>query len=158
MIKTNPFIGNDTDREQIWHMLVSRDIKAYCDADWSLVADDFIEEEFYAVNGNKNPDPGTWNLAFSTLSHYRDEWLKQAELAQRTEYAEPLEAAVHAATTLNHISIENGRAIARKQFKGAIKRADGQSDELLWQTLYYLKSTDTGWKICGFTGYLPYTE
>lgn len=139
-------------------MLVTRDIRAYCEADWSQVEDDFIEDEFYAVNAGKQTNPGSWSFAFSTLSHYRDEWIKQAKIGTNTEYAEPLEAAVHAATTLEQIEIANGRAIARKQFNGTIKRADGQIDELLWQTLYYLKKTDSGWKICGFTGYLPYTD
>ncbi|MGF1687860.1 hypothetical protein L4C36_14405 [Photobacterium japonica] len=155
MYSTNPF--TDPDRAAIWEMLVTRDIKAYCDADWRQVENDFIEDEFFAVNAGKQADPGAWDLAFSSIAHYRDEWVKQAKLAADTEYAEPLEAAVHAATTLESIIIENGRAIARKQFNGEIKRADGQNDTLLWQTLYYLKHTPQGWKICGFTGYLPYT-
>lgn len=156
MYSINPF--NDTDRMAIWEMLVTRDIKAYCDADWQQVENDFIADEFFAVNAGKHPDPAQWNLAFSTLAHYRDEWVKQARIAADTEYAEPLEAAVHAATKLESIEIENGRAIARKQFNGEIKRADGHVDTLLWQTLYYLKHTSDGWKICGFTGYLPYTD
>ncbi|MDO6706738.1 hypothetical protein [Photobacterium sp. 1_MG-2023] len=157
MIKTNPYSEQDTHRAEIWDMLVTRDIQAYCDADWTQVAEDFIEQEFYAVNANNSQDPAQWTFAFSTLADYREEWLKQALAAQNTAYSEPLKTAVHRATTLNEITIENGRAIARKQFCGTIQRADGQADELLWQSIYYLKHTTSGWKICGFTGYLPYT-
>nr|WP_087024541.1 hypothetical protein [Thaumasiovibrio subtropicus] len=155
MLSQNPF--TDSDRQEIWEMLVTRDIRAYCEADWSQVADDFIEEEFFAVDAQKDQDPGNWQFAFSTLTHYRDEWVRQAKIGLDTQYAEPLEAAVHRLTTLEKIDIADGRAIARKQFNGTIKKADGSEDKLLWQTLYYLKKTPTGWKICGFTGYLPYT-
>ncbi|GAB6263976.1 hypothetical protein [Photobacterium sp. R1] len=158
MKKTNPFSATDADRAAIWEMLVTRDIKAYCDADWLQVADDFVADEFYAINANREHNPAKWTFAFSTLAEYQQEWLRQAKVAQGTMYNEPLEDAVHAATTLNEIQIENGRAIARKQFNGKIQRADGETDELLWQTLYYLKQTDAGWKICGFTGYLPHTN
>nr|WP_086938074.1 hypothetical protein [Thaumasiovibrio occultus] len=155
MLSQNPF--TDPDRREIWEMLVTRDINAYCNADWSMVEDDFIESEFYAVDAGKYSDPGNWKFAFSTLAHYRDVWVSQARIAQDIEYAEPLEAAVHRITTLEKIEIADGRAIARKQFNGTIKQADGNDDVLLWQTLYYLKKTPAGWKICGFTGYLPYT-
>ncbi|MEL6113964.1 hypothetical protein P0Y67_02005 [Photobacterium sp. SP02] len=157
MIKSNPFTDTDKDRAAIWDMLVTRDIKAYCEADWSQVAEDFVEDEFYAINANKSENPAAWTFAFSSLADYQEEWLRQAKVAQETAYSEPLELAVHAATSLNEITIENGRAIARKQFCGSIQRADGGVDELLWQSLYYLKHTGAGWKICGFTGYLPYS-
>lgn len=158
MLSNNPFTHKDKDRAEIWEMLVTRDIKAYCEADWSQVEDDFMESEFFAVNADKNPDPGQWSLTFSSLNHYRDAWLKQAKIAENTKYAEPLDTAIHNATTLEKIQIDNGRAIARKQFNGEIKRSDGPSDVLHWQSLYYLKKTVKGWRICGFTGYLPYTD
>lgn len=157
MLSTNPFSGTDADRTAIWNMLVQRDIQAYCQANWQLVEKDFLANEFFAVNAGNQADPGKWNLAFSSLEQYRDEWLRQAKLASDTEYAEPLEDAVHAATRLDEIEIADGRAIARKQFNGEIKKTNGEVDILLWQTLYYLKKTEDGWKICGFTGYLPYT-
>ncbi|GAD29511.1 hypothetical protein [Photobacterium leiognathi] len=157
-MKQNPYNEQDADRCEIWDMLVSRDINAYCHADWSKVENDFEASEFFAINANKNPDPSRWTLSFPSLELYRDEWLRQALHSQQTEYAECLEEAIHRATTLNEITIDGDRALARKQFNGAIKRRDNENEVLLWQTLYYLKRTIEGWKICGFTGYLPYTQ
>ena len=53
MIK-NPFT-NDPDRAEIWQMLVERDILAFCQADWSMVANDFIETGFMGIDGGKIP-------------------------------------------------------------------------------------------------------
>lgn len=157
MIKNNPFSETDTDRAEIWDMLVAKDIRAYTQADWSLVEDDFLEEEFFAVNAGFDSDPGNWNLAFSRFEHYRDSWLEAARASLDTEYAEPLEEAIHTLTTLEQIEIKDGKAIARKQFNGTIQVVGKEPEILNWQTLYYLKQSSSGWKIVGFTGYLPYT-
>lgn len=157
MIKHNPFLETDTDRAAIWNMLVAKDILAYTQADWSMVENDFLEEAFFAVNAGFNSDPGCWNLAFSRFEHYRDSWLEAARASLDTEYAEPLEDAIHALTTLDQIEIKDGKAIARKQFNGTIQVVGKEPEVLNWQTLYYLKQTEHGWKIVGFTGYLPYT-
>ena len=45
----NPFPAADQDRHQIWEMLVERDIIAFCQEDWEMVADDFIAENFALV-------------------------------------------------------------------------------------------------------------
>ena len=47
----SPFPANDADRNQIWEMLVPRDIAAFVAADWSMVKDDFKMDGFYAMNG-----------------------------------------------------------------------------------------------------------
>ncbi|MDD1782803.1 hypothetical protein LRP49_16645 [Enterovibrio sp. ZSDZ35] len=157
MIKPNPFKGSDADRAEIWDMLVAKDILAYTKADWSMVENDFLEDEFFAVNAGFDSDPGNWNLAFSLFENYRDSWLEAARASVETEYAEPLESAVHKLTTLEQIEIKDGKAIARKQFNGTIQVVGKEPEVLNWQTLYYLKKTHDGWKIVGFTGYLPYT-
>ncbi|CZF82028.1 hypothetical protein [Grimontia marina] len=157
MIKANPFLGNDEDRTEIWDMLVAKDIRAYTQADWSMVENDFLEDEFFAVNAGFDNDPGKWNLAFSRFENYRDSWLEAARASLNTEYAEPLEDAVHKLTTLEQIEVKEGKAIARKQFNGTIQVVGKEPEVLNWQTLYYLKKTPAGWKIVGFTGYLPYT-
>jgi len=41
----NPFAETDTARHSIWEMLVTRDIDAFLAADWSQVADDFVEKQ-----------------------------------------------------------------------------------------------------------------
>lgn len=158
MTNRNPFFGVDTDRAEIWDMLVEKDILAYTRADWSMVENDFLKEEFFAVNADFDSNPANWNLAFSTFNEYRDSWLQAAKASQKTEYSEPLLDAIHKLTTLENIELKNGKAIARKQFNGTISRADGEHETLLWQTLYYLKQTQNGWKIVGFTGYLPYSD
>jgi hypothetical protein len=52
----NPFAG-DRDREQIWEMLVRRDIEAFVTENWSLVADDFDEPRFLGIMLMVNPIP-----------------------------------------------------------------------------------------------------
>lgn len=151
----NPFSKIDPDREQIWNMLVSRDIDAFVAADWSMVADDFIAEAFVGIDGKRHPNPDKWVLAFPTLDIYRDEWLRQAREFQAIEFVGDARAAIFQATHLEEIEINDDRAIAHKKFDGEILKADGTSDRLLWQTLYFCKRQNGVWKLTGFTGYLP---
>ncbi len=151
----NPFIG-DPDRAEIWEMLVRRDIAAFVAADWEMVADDFVAENFVGLHGHNSPDPDAWTAAFPTLDHYRVEWLRQAAETAATEYAEPLEAAIRRATTLNDIEISGDFALVRKKFDGTIGKADGGVDRLNWQTLYYCRKAGGRWRIAGFVGYLKY--
>ena len=52
----NPF-SNDIDRSEIWEMLVARDIAAFVAADWSMVANDFIETGFMGIDAKRDPNP-----------------------------------------------------------------------------------------------------
>ncbi len=113
----NPFAG-DRDREQIWEMLVRRDIEAFVTENWSLVADDFDEPRFLGIHAHGESDPDKWNAAFPTLTAYRDEWLRQAAESAATEYAESLADGVFRATRLNVIDINGDVAIARKSLMG----------------------------------------
>ncbi|WP_068314534.1 hypothetical protein [Polycladidibacter hongkongensis] len=151
----NPFSPLDEARHSIWEMLVARDIEAFVAADWAMVAGDFVPDEFMGVDGRKTGQSDHWQLAFPDLASYRDEWLRQARAFQGTRFAEDAKLAIFRATVLRDIDIQGERAIARKKFNGAIALADGSEDRLLWQTLYYCKRTAQGWKISGFTGYLP---
>jgi len=153
--QTNPFAGQDADRAAIWDMLVLRDIDAFVAADWSQVAADFDEAAFFGVDGGKAANPDAWRLGFPDLETYRAEWLRQAEVFAKTDFAEDARAAIFDATRLDHIEINCGRAIAHKKFDGAITKADGSEDRLLWQTLYFCVLKNGRWKICGFAGYLP---
>ena len=154
-LSTNPF-PNDADRSAIWTMLVPRDIKAYVNADWSMVEDDFVADDFMGINGNRLDNPDGWTISFPTLDLYRDEWLRQAREGQQTEYAEDVEAGIHRATSLTEIEITGERAVAHKKFNGEIKLSNGGADRLNWQTLYFLRKIDGAWKLTGFVGYLPY--
>lgn len=151
----NPF-ASDADRNQIWDMLVERDIAAFVAADWSMVAGDFIERGFLGVHAHKSPNPDEWTAAFPTLIQYRDEWLRQAQESAKTKFAEPLAEAIHRATSLTQIDISGDMAVAHKKFDGQVKLADGSVDVLNWQTLYYCRKDGGLWKIAGFTGYMAH--
>lgn len=151
----NPFSTSNPDRAAIWTMLVSRDIDAFVSADWSMVADDFIGDAFIGIDAKKQTNPDNWDLAFPNLQLYRDEWLRQAQEFQTTEFVGDARAAIFNATRLEEIEINGDRAIARKKFDGEIPKADGTVDRLLWQTLYYCQKHNGAWKLTGFTGYLP---
>jgi hypothetical protein len=151
----NPF-PNDPDRGAIWTMLVERDIAAFVAADWGMVADDFIAEQFLGIDGRGSDNPDFWRVGFPTLAAYRDEWLRQAAESAKVAYAEDREAAIHRATTLRDIEIAGDVALAHKKFDGTIARADGGKDVLNWQTLYFCRRHHGRWKLTGFTGYLPF--
>jgi len=149
----NPFAG-DGDREQIWEMLVRRDIQAFVTENWSLVADDFDEVRFLGIHAHGESDPDKWDAAFPTLTTYRDEWLRQAAESAATQYAESLADGIFRATRLNVIDINGDVAIARKKFDGTIAKADGTHDRLNWQTLYFCRRHGDRWRITGFVGYM----
>lgn len=149
----NPFAG-DKDREQIWEMLVRRDIQAFVGQNWALVADDFDEARFLGIHARGEVNPDKWDAAFPTLIAYRDEWLRQAAESAATEYAESLADGVFRATNLSVIDITGDVAIARKKFDGTIAKADGTLDRLNWQTLYFCRRHDERWRITGFIGYM----
>lgn len=151
----NPFEAQDPDRADIWTMLVQRDIDAFVAADWDAVKNDFVVDGFFGVDGGKKPNPDTWSMRFPGIGEYRDEWLRQAKEFRNAEFAEDPRAAIFRATRLEEIEISGDRAIAHKKFDGSIRKADGTLDRLLWQTLYFCKKTDAGWKITSFCGYLP---
>lgn len=154
-LSINPF-PDDADRSAIWTMLVPRDITAYVQADWSLVEADFVADDFMGIHGNKSDNPDTWTISFPSLAQYRDEWLRQARDGQKVDYAEDVEAGIHRATSLTEIEITGERALAHKKFDGEIKLADGGTDRLNWQTLYFCRKVEGQWKLTGFVGYLPY--
>src|SRR3569832_501744 len=95
----NPF-PNDPDRREIWTMLVERDIAAFVAADWSMVADDFIEASFLGIDGRASDNPDSRRVGFPTLSAYRDEWLRQAAESAKVKYADDRSAGIHRATSL----------------------------------------------------------
>ncbi|MEN5249623.1 hypothetical protein [Brucella pseudintermedia] len=151
----NPFAG-DKDREQIWEMLVRRDIEAFVSQDWSLVADDFDEVRFLGIHAHNDRDPDKWDAGFPTLASYRDEWLRQAAESAAVEYAESLADGIFRATDLGVIDITGEVAVARKKFDGTIAKKDGTVDRLNWQTLYFCRREGARWKITGFVGYMAY--
>ena len=151
----NPF-PNDADRRSIWEMLVSRDISAFIQADWSLVADDFIHDGFIGIDAGQHSNPDFWNLKFPTLDDYRNEWMRQAQEFKATSWKEDPEEAIYRATRLNTIEVFGDTALAHKKFDGTILSSSGARMVLRWQTLYNCRKVDGAWKIACFTGYMPY--
>ncbi len=130
----NPFAG-DRDREQIWEMLVRRDIEAFVSQDWSLVADDFDEVRFLGIHAHNDRNPDKWDAGFPTLASYRDEWLRQAAESAAVEYAESLAEGIFRATDLSVIDITGDVALARKNSKddrkeGRLRRPPQLADPL----------------------------
>ncbi|MCK5705570.1 MAG: hypothetical protein KAI29_30685, partial [Cyclobacteriaceae bacterium] len=151
----NPFNPNDPDRYQIWEMLVHRDIEAFVINDWDQVADDFIEEGFTGVDARFSSNPDSWNLVFPHLKSYQQFWLEQAANFTGTDWEDDPLIKLNEATTLRDIDISGDSALVHKKFDGTIKKMNGQTDVLNWQTLYRCRKVDGQWKITGFTGFLP---
>lgn len=152
---SNPF-PFDPDRQYLWEMLVERDIIAFCNQDWSMVADDFIAENFIGIDAQRLDNPDYWILKFPNLELYREEWLAQAKSFAETEWAEDPEKAIYEATNLNDIEIAGDSALLHKKFNGKILQKNGSYTYMNWQTLYQCRKHNGVWKITGFTGYLPF--
>ena len=158
----NPFPKSDLDRHAIWQMLVARDIEAWASANWQLVEDDFIAQNFTGISGNFQPDPQGFTLAFPTLQAYRDAWLADGQAFLASEAAGAFQGDprphIFAATRLEEIEITGDAALVRKKFDGRLPKSDGSFDRMNWQTLYICRREDARWKIAGFVGYLPYIQ
>ena len=155
-IYNNPFPETDPDRHQIWEMLVSRDIKAFCEQNWEMVAGDFIEDNFMGIDGRGSQNPDSWKIAFNNLESYKKTWLDQAKHFATVNWAEDCEKSINDATTLRDIEIVENSALVHKKFDGKIQKSDGSFEYMNWQTLYRCRKIDGQWKIAGFTGYLPH--
>ncbi len=151
----NPF-PKDKDRQQIWEMLVARNIQAFCQQNWELIAGDFIERNFMGVDARHLHNPDSWRMNFANLEDYKTVWLEQAASFAETEWAADAERALYEATTLRDIDIKGKSALVHKKFDGYITKKDGTKDRLNWQTLYRCRKVGSKWKIAGFTGYLPH--
>lgn len=157
MSNTNPF-PQDPDRHEIWEILMRRDFEAFIAADWNMTLPDFVEAEFYGIDGGKQPNPDQWHLKYPSLPVYRDEWLRQADEFQSVEFRSISKLDFLFQTcTLNEIEIQGERAVAHKKFDGQTETTQGEAVRLLWQTLYFMKKVGGHWKIAGFVGYLPYS-
>ena len=153
-IYKNPF--SDPDRHNMWEMLVERDTKAFVSQDWSMVADDFIEEGFMGIDARNSPNPDSWKISFDTLEAYKIEWLRQAAEFASKEWQDDPEESFLNLTTMRDIEISGDCALLHKKFDGHITAKDGARTYLNWQTLYRCRKVGGKWKIAGFTGYMPH--
>ncbi len=152
----NPFNQHDPDRYDIWEMLVKRDIEAFINNDWEEVAGDFIEEGFMGIDARSLSNPDSWNLSFPDLKSYRQFWLDQAANFTGIDWEDDPGEKLYEATTLRDIDISKNSALVHKKFDGAIRKKNGYTERLNWQTLYRCRKIDGQWKITGFTAFLPH--
>lgn len=150
--RENPF-PHDPDRNEIWDMLVRRDIEAFVAGDWSMVENDFDADGFFAVDGRGSGNPDSWRMSLPTLADYGEVWL--ADSRSVAGAVDDLADVLYAATTLRDIEISGDRAVAHKKFDGVAHRRDGSRLVLRWQTLYQCRKRDGRWRISGFVGFLP---
>jgi len=155
-IYKNPFPEADTARHAIWDMLVARDIEAFVQHDWSIVANDFIEATFMGLDARGSDNPDSWQLTFPTLASYRDSWLAGATKDTQAHQPDKLRQQVYNNTFLRDIDVQNDRAIAHKKFDGILVDDNSNTTVMQWQTLYQCQKVDGQWKISGFVGYLPF--
>ena len=102
----NPFSPTDSDRYQIWEMLVERDIIAFSKQDWGMIANDFIEENFMGIDAGGKHNPDSWKISFAELEAYKIEWLRQAKEFAEEDWAEDAEKAIYEATQMRDIEIQ----------------------------------------------------
>lgn len=151
----NPF-EEGSNRYEIWEMLVRRDIQAFVQQDWGMVADDFIEEGFLGIGANGSSNPDSWDLTYPNVESYKKEWLFQAKLFAETYPPDTIEEALYKATNMRDIDIQGDKALLHKKFDGYITQLNGKQDLLNWQTLYRCQKIEGVWKIQGFTGFMPF--
>ncbi len=151
----NPFPKEDKNRYEIWEKVVRVDIDAFLAQDWSMCANDFVEENFMGIDARKSANPDSWALTYDSLETYKDDWLKQAADFASNEYKDDKRKALFDATTLRDIEIKGNSAVLHKKFDGSITRVDGVVEPILWQTIYKMKKINDSWKIIGFVGYMP---
>lgn len=153
MSETNPFAPQDADRFAIWEMLVRRDSDFFLSGDFSLVAADYVETGFLGIDAALSLDPANWRPAYSNVATYRD-----AAIAARwnpDEFAEPLRPAWFRCQSIDRIDSHGNAALAHKRIEGQIRRRSGDPMTLAWRSVFHLRREAEGWKIAGFTGYLP---
>lgn len=153
----NPFSQSDIDRYEIWELLVRRDFEGFLKGDWSLLKDDFIEDEFFGIDCQFSENPDLWQFSFPDLQSYQNEWEKQSSDFRGKEFAEDPRLALYRAVSLRNIFIDNNKGSVHKYFDGSIA-VKGEADiRLNWVSIFLIKKVQDIWKVKGFTGYIKNT-
>jgi enamine deaminase RidA (YjgF/YER057c/UK114 family) len=151
----NPFSRDDSDRHELWEILVRRDIEAFVAQDWEAHAKDFLGAEFWAVDASMSASPHDWSARFANMDLYADAWQGGARRSAAVRWAEDVRLAHYRASSLDRIDISGDTALVHKTFDGTIHREDGQVDTLRWRTLYTCRHRSGRWWITGLIGHLP---
>lgn len=151
----NQFDEKNSDHVAIWEMLVLRDVKAFVANDWSQVEHDFVAKKFYGINARFSQDPLIWTLEFPNLLDYQNVWSKQSLDSKKKFYSESLENGLLRSSSIEKITIKDGKAAVWKKLDGSLSLANGLKETLQWITVYFCELIHSNWKITGFIGYLP---
>ncbi len=154
----SPFSLEDKDRNAIWNMIVKKDIQAFINQDWAMIAGDFLEDEFMGIDCNKSNCPDDWLLKYPQLSDYQKEWLHQAKTFSNRNWQGDVEQQLYNLVDLTEIDISKDRAVLHKKFSGTLVDQDSHKSPWEFQTIYRCRKVDNVWKIAGFVGYLPYDD
>lgn len=152
-LRTNPFSETDSDRREIWDMLVRRDIAAFAACDWDAHVLDFAPGSFFAVDGGGRTNPDGWTL--SSPDAYAEKWLSSGRDFRTHMERDALEEALFSITTLRDIEVRGDTALAHKEFGGWIDLGARGKTHLNWLTLYICTRIEGRWRISGFVGDLP---
>ncbi|WP_440683455.1 hypothetical protein [Cysteiniphilum halobium] len=154
--KVNPYCKKSSaDLYQLWEMLISRDIQAFTESDWCQIENDFLADEFWAINANWSKDPSQWLYEYPTLNEYKATWLKQSFESLSKYKAQALQNDLLNVSSLSQIKIKDNNASILKCFDGYLAQESGEKELFNWQTMYICKKVQTKWYIKGFIGYLP---
>ncbi len=139
----------------IWHVLIERDFVAFCNEDWDLIKDDFIEDGFFGIDGKRSINKMDWALTYDSLEAYKNDWIEQSkDFNKKTFLIDPLSVLFNT-TKLSKIEIIDTTALVHKEFDGVFKVANEEDIVLDWISLFVLRKINGNWKIASFTGYLP---
>lgn len=152
----NPFAESDADRSMIWQQLIIADSEAFSEGNWKMIEEDFDADRFEGLRAMNSTNPAEWQIVFPNLQSYRDNWLAESEKFRKRKFVgiSALEA-LYTRCSMNHIVINQNRAIAIKKFAGKVKCEDGSEISGDRQTLYRLHRLNDRWKVVGFVGFLP---
>jgi hypothetical protein len=149
----NPF-EIETDEYCIWEILIRNDFEAFCSNNWDIVANDFIEDGFFGVDGKKSKSKSDWSLTYSSLEAYRNDWLNQSrDFNLKSFDCNPREI-LYRTTELSKIEVKGNIALVHKEFNGRFAIRNEEPIILDWISLFVLRNICGKWRIANFTGYL----
>lgn len=143
------------DEAKIWKVLMYNDFHAFCKGDWEMIANDFDQASFCAIQGNKSNNKLDWNLQYNSLEAYQTDWLQQSKEFLKNEFLRDPLKVLFESTQLSKIEINGDVALVHKEFDGEFQRKDAPAIVLDWISLFLLKKKEDQWKIFSFVGYLP---
>ncbi|MEE9338396.1 MAG: hypothetical protein V3U87_09970 [Methylococcaceae bacterium] len=143
------------DEKLIWELLIYRDFIAFYNQNWDLIKNDFIEEGFFGIDGQRSSDKSSWCLYYDSLETYKIDWLRQSIEFNKNKFINnPLDVLFHT-TILSKIEIKDTVALVHKEFNGVFTLLNKKTIYLNWLSLFVLRKTNKHWKIASFIGYLP---